>query len=133
MNSCCSLWQQIALTVGSVLLVMTMTVHSAMGQRRLIRPLLDEGAGVMKHPLARFIAPFAWHLTSGIGLVLAAILLAWAWIPEQAMPIGLGATGLVFTASGIIDAIGSRGKHIGWSPLTLIGLSAFAALALELA
>jgi len=124
--------QQAALTLASLLLVVTMCVHSMMGQRRLIRPLLDEGAGVMKYALARFIVPFAWHLTGGIGLVVAAILFAWAWEPDRARAIGLAATGIVFTASGLIDAVGSKGKHIGWAPLILIGLSAFAALALEL-
>ena len=122
--------QPILLTVASLLLVMTMCVHSVMGQRRLVRPLLDQGEGVMKHPLARFIVPFAWHLTGGIGLVVAAILFAWAWTPDQAKSIGLAATGIVFTASGLIDAVGSKGRHIGWAPLTLIGLSAFAALLL---
>jgi hypothetical protein len=122
--------QQAALTLASLLLVVTMCVHSVMGQRRLVRPLLDDRAGVMKHPLARFIVPFAWHLTSGIGLVVAVILIAWAWAPDHAQTVGLVATGIVFTASGLIDAIGSRGKHIGWAPLTLIGLSAFAALLL---
>jgi hypothetical protein len=122
--------QQAALTIAALLLAMTMCVHSVIGQRRLVRPLLDERAGVMKHPLARFIVPFAWHLTSGIGLVLAAILFAWAWAPNQARTIGLAMTGLVFTASGLVDAVGSRGKHIGWTPLTLIGLSALAALLL---
>jgi hypothetical protein len=120
--------QQAALTLASLLLVVTMCVHSVMGQRRLVRPLLNEGAGVMKNPLARFIVPFAWHLTTGIGLVLATILLAWAWAPDQARTIGLVMTGAVFTASGLIDAVGSRGKHIGWAPLTFIGLSSFAAL-----
>jgi hypothetical protein len=120
--------QQAALTVASLLLVMTMCVHSAIGQCRLIRPLLDEGAGVMRHPLARFIVPFAWHLTSFVGLIVAAILLAWAWAPDQARTIGLAVAGIVFTASGIVDAIGSKGKHVGWPPLTLIGLFAFAAL-----
>jgi hypothetical protein len=122
--------QQAALILASLLLVVTMCVHSVMGQRRLVRPLLDDRAGVMKHPLARFIVPFAWHLTSGIGLVVAVILIAWAWAPDHAQTVGLVATGIVFTASGLIDAIGSRGKHIGWAPLTLIGLSAFAALLL---
>ena len=122
--------QQAALTLASLLLVMTMCVHSVMGQRRLVRPLLDEGAGVMKHPLARFIVPFAWHLTSCIGLVVAAILFAWAWAPDQAQAVGLLSAGIVFTAGGLIDAIGSKGKHIGWAPLTLIGLSSFAALLL---
>jgi len=125
--------QQAALTLASLLLVVTMCVHSVMGQRRLVRPLLDEGAGVMKHSLARFIVPFAWHLTSGIGLVVATILFAWAWAPDQARTVGLAATGIAFTASGLIDAIGSKGKHIGWAPLTLIGLFSLAALASELA
>ena len=123
--------EQAGLTIASVLLAMTMCVHSVMGQRRLVRPLLEQGHGVMQHPIARFIVPFAWHLTSGIGLVVAAILLAWAWAPDQAQAIGLAATGIVFTASGLIDAVGSRGKHIGWPPLTLIGLSSFAALLLN--
>ena len=116
------------LTIAALLIVATMCVHSVLGQRRLIRPLLDEGAGVMRHPLARFIVPFAWHLTSFIGLIVAAILFAWAWAPDQARTIGLAMTGIVFTASGLIDAVGSKGKHIGWAPLTLIGLTALAAL-----
>ena len=122
--------QQAALTLASLLLVVTMGVHSVMGQRRLIRPLLDQRQGIMQHPLARFIMPFAWHLTSGIGLVVAAILFAWAWVPDQARTVGLAMTGIVFTASGLIDGVGSKGKHIGWAPLTLIGLGAFAALLL---
>jgi hypothetical protein len=122
--------QQVALTVAAALLVITMMVHSLMGQRRLIRPIIKQGAGVMKSPLARFILPFGWHLMSFMGLVLAAILLAWAWAPDQARTIGLAATGLVFTAGGLIDAVGSKGKHIGWAPLTLIGVSSFAALML---
>lgn len=121
--------QQILLTISSLLLVATMCVHSILGQRRLIRPLLDEGHGVMQYPLARFIVPFAWHLTSFIGLIVAAILFAWAWAPDQARTIGLAMTGIVFTASGVLDAIGSKGKHVGWTPLTLIGLFSLATLA----
>lgn len=117
-----------ALTVTAILIIMTMGVHSVLGQRRLIRPLLDEGAGVMQRPLARFIVPFAWHLTSFIGLILAAILLAWAWAPGHARSIGLGMTGAVFTIAGLVDAIGSRGRHVGWAPLTLIDVSSLAAL-----
>ena len=121
--------QQFALTFASLLIVVTMVVHSMLGQRRIVRPLLDHGSGIMQKPLARFIVPFAWHLTSFIGLIVAAILLAWAWTPGQAVTIGLAATGVVFTVSGIWDAIGSKGQHVGWPPLTLIGLSAFAAMA----
>ncbi|HYC95241.1 MAG TPA: hypothetical protein VEB39_06030 [Sphingomicrobium sp.] len=105
-----------------------MLVHSILGQRRLIRPLLAEARGVMQRPLARFVVPFAWHLTSFIGLIVAAILFAWAWAPDQARNIGLALTGVVFTGSGLIDAVGSKGQHVGWPPLTLIGLLALAAL-----
>lgn len=123
-------FEQAALTLASLLLVATMCVHSILGQKRLIRPILKQGAGVMQYPLARFILPFGWHLMSFMGLVIAAILFAWAWAPDHARPIGLAMTGVVFTASGIIDSIGSKGKHVGWAPLTLIGLLSLAALLL---
>ena len=122
---------QAALTIASLLMVATMAVHSILGQKRLIRPILKQGAGIMQRPLARFILPFGWHLMSLMGLVIAAILFAWAWAPGQAQAIGLAMTGIVFTASGIFDAFGSKGQHVGWPPLTLIGLSAFAALLLS--
>jgi hypothetical protein len=122
--------EQALLTAASLLLVATMGVHSFLGQKRLIRPIIKQGAGVMQNPLARFILPFGWHLMSFFGLIVAAMLFAWAWAPDQARTVGLAATGLVFTASGLIDAVGSKGKHIGWPPLTLIGILSFAALAL---
>ena len=120
--------EQLALTFASLLIVATMLVHSMLGQRRLIRPLLDQAEGVMQRPMARFIVPFAWHLTSFIGLIVAAVLLAFAWVPEHAPTVGIAATAIVFTVGGILDAFGSRGKHVGWAPLTLIGISAFVAL-----
>ena len=85
----------------------------------------------MQRPLARFILPFGWHLMSFMGLVIAAVLFAWAWAPDQARAIGLAMTGVVFTASGLIDAVGSKGQHVGWPPLTLIGLLALAAFFLR--
>ena len=124
-------FEQAALTIASLLLVATMAVHSILGQKRLIRPILKQGAGVMQRPLARFILPFGWHLMSFIGLIVAAILFAWAWAPDQARTIGLATTGIVFTIGGIWDAIGSKGQHVGWPPLTLIGLLSLAALLLN--
>src|SRR5688500_3035842 len=99
--------EQAVLTIASLLLVATMADHSILGQKRLSRPILKQGAGVMRNPLARFILPFGWHLMSLFGLVIAAILFAWAWAPDQARTIGLVMTGIVFIASGIWDAIGS--------------------------
>ena len=116
------------MTLAALLLAATMLIHSILGQKRLIRPLLDEKAGVMQRPLARFILPFAWHSTSAIGLILAAVLLCWAWAPGAARTIGLAATATVFVVGGVGDAIGSKGRHVGWPFLTAIGLCALAAL-----
>jgi len=124
--------EQALVSFSALTLATIMCVHSLLGQRRLVRPLLDEAKGVMANRLARFILPFAWHLTSAIGFVLAAILLAWAWVPAKAVTVGLAATAAVFTLSGIIDAVGSRGRHIGWLPLTLVGIASLMALALRL-
>lgn len=123
--------QSALLTVAAGLILTTMAVHSVLGQKRLIAPLLSDQQGVLAHPLARFLIPFAWHLTSGIGCVLAAILLAWAWAPEHAKFVGLSVTAIVFTASGVYDAIGSRAAHVGWPLLVAIGLTAAAALAIN--
>lgn len=116
------------LTAASALIVATMGVHSILGQKRLIQPILKQGAGVMRNPLSRFILPFGWHLMSLFGLIIAVILLAFAWAPDRARTIGLAMIGVVFISSGLVDAIGSRGKHVGWAPLTLIGLLALGAL-----
>lgn len=122
--------QQFLLTLCAALLALTGVVHSVKGQRRLIAPLLTENIGILSVPLARFLIPFAWHMTSAVALVLAAIILSWAWAPDMAQTIGLAATGVVFAALGLYDAVGSRGRHIGWPMLTAIGLMAFAALGL---
>ncbi len=117
------------LTLAAALILLTMAVHSLLGQKRLIQPMLDIDQGVLARPLARFLIPFAWHLTSAIGCIVAAILLAWAWAPDHARTIGLAATATVFTAAGVYDAVGSRREHIGWPLLSAIGLIAIGALA----
>ncbi len=121
----------ILLSIAATIMVATMLVHSILGQSRLIRPLLDEHAGVMQRPLARFIVPFVWHLTSLIGFILAAILLAWAWAPDYAQSVGVVATGTIFTIAGVVDAIGSRREHVGWPFLLAIGLLSLATFAIS--
>ena len=103
--------QSLLLSLTAALLAYTMLIHSVLGQRRLMRPLLNDSANVMQRPLARFIIPFAWHLTTLVGLIVTAVLLAWAWAPQHAQTIGLAGTGLVFTFVGIIDAMQSRPAH----------------------
>ncbi len=120
--------EPLLLTLAAALIIVTMAVHSLLGQKHLIQPLLDIEQGILARALARFLIPFAWHLTSAVGLVLAAVLLAWAWAPDHARTLGLAATGIVFTSAGIYDAVGSKRQHIGWPLLLTIGIVALAAL-----
>jgi hypothetical protein len=124
-------WQSDVVEVLSVtsaaLLVLTSIVHSALGERRLLKPLYQQTTGILASGLARFILRFAWHLTSLTWLVLAIILLAFQFQPAHAMSIARIATGVAFVAAGVFDAFGSRGRHIGWPLLTGIGIAALLA------
>lgn len=105
----------------------TSLVHSALGEKLLIGPLLRERAGMLASRKARGLIRFSWHLVSAVWALLALILLALAFRPAADAGIALGATGALFTAIGLYDAYASRGRHVGWPMLTAIGLLAFAA------
>jgi hypothetical protein len=124
-------WRSDMVTVffvaSAALLILTAIVHSVLGERRLLKPLYQQTSGILASSLARFILRFAWHLTSLSWLVLAIILLSFQFQPAHAMSIALIATGVAFTAAGLFDAYGSRGRHIGWPLLTGIGIAALLA------
>jgi hypothetical protein len=128
-----SIWRsavgEVFLVASAALLVLTAIVHSALGERHLLMPLMSQTNGIMASKLARFVVRFAWHLTSMSWLVLAVILLALEFQPERAFKDALVATGAAFTAAGVFDALGSRGKHIGWPLLTAIGIASLLAAA----
>lgn len=116
----------VMLIAAATLIVATMVVHSWLGERRLIGPLLANPTGVLANDLARAVLRFVWHLTSGIGLIVAVALFAAAIKPDVIIPVLILTTGIVFLAAGLIDAVTSRGRHIGWPPLTAIGVAALA-------
>ncbi|TPW00857.1 MAG: hypothetical protein FD125_2912 [bacterium] len=111
------------------LLVLTAAIHSLLGERRLITPLMRERTGVLASDQYRLLLRLTWHLGSALSLALAAVLLAAVWRPEAVLRIALTATGTVFLLAGLIDAVGTRLRHIGWPFLTAIGVIAFVALA----
>ncbi len=115
------------LHTSAALLVLTAIVHSAFGERFLLRPLFRKPHGVVASRLARFVLRFAWHLTSLSWFALAIILLALQWQPSLAMNVALLTTGIAFTVAGLFDAMGSRGRHIGWPLLCAIGITALLA------
>src|SRR3546814_6894266 len=80
-------------------MVTTAGVHSVLGYRRMIVPLLRHEAGPLADPLTRRIIRFAWHATSVLMLISAAAV-AWPGTPVSLL-IVIGAGWL---ASGLFDA-----------------------------
>jgi hypothetical protein len=116
------------LSTAAVLLVVTAFAHSALGERRLIGPLLARREGVLSSDLARFILRFAWHLTSVTWAVLAVILVQLVRDPATARLWAAAGTGVAFTGIGLFDAVATRGRHVGWPLLAGIGIAALLSL-----
>lgn len=66
-------------------------------------------------------------MTTAIGLTIAAVLVAMVVRPDAVRDVLLLATGLSLTVGGLIDAVMTRGRHIGWPFLTATGLACFGA------
>ena len=110
---------------AAALCAVTAVIHSVLGEQRLLRPLLGDGSGIMENPLARAVTRFAWHWTSLLWLLVAAVLVLTAY-ERIAVPMLVVAIGAVHLAAGLADAILTRGRHIGWPLITLIGALALA-------
>ncbi len=107
------------LWLSAAFMATTAAVHAALGERRLIQPLLAIDAGIMAVDLARKVVRFAWHATSVLMLVSAATVV-WPGTPRDLILL----IGAAWTAVGLFDAMYTRGRHIGWPILTLSGLFA---------
>jgi hypothetical protein len=116
------------LFTAAVLLVVTAVAHSALGERRLLGPLLARREGILASDLARFILRFAWHLTSLTWALLALILVQLVRGPVTARFWAAAGTGVAFTTIGLYDALATRGRHVGWPLLTAIGIAALLSL-----
>lgn len=99
-------------------------VHSWLGERRLIGPLLAVGRrqGLLEHSaFARQVLRFAWHLTTlawwGFGALL--IYLSLATLDDESRWI-LGIVATTFFVTGIAILISSRGRHLAWPAFLLI-------------
>jgi hypothetical protein len=107
------------LWLSAGLMALTALVHSWLGEKRIVGPLLAYRDGVMQRPLARVIVRYAWHVTSALMLATA---LAVAW---PGTPGGLVLSiGIVWLALGLTSLVASRGKHVGWPVLMSAGLAA---------
>jgi hypothetical protein len=110
------------------LLLLTAVVHSVLGERRLISPLLKQREGVLESELARFLLRAVWHFMSVTFAIIAVALIVPAGTANATKTALLAATALGIGGAGVFDAIGSRGRHIGWPLLVSIGVFALLAL-----
>ena len=111
----------VLLYLAAGLCVATASIHSYFGEKRLIAPVIRAGHGVMAHALARQVMRFAWHWTSALWVLVAGYLVyaAQGAVFHRPLIIGIGVAHLV---AGVLDGLLTRGKHIGWPPITLIGV-----------
>lgn len=108
------------LLMAAALCVITGLIHSVLGEQRLITPLLASDAPIMQSPLARQLTRFAWHWTTALWFMVAAVLAlsAHEQIDNHILLVAIGGLHVVM---GLADAILTRGQHIGWPLITLIG------------
>ena len=97
------------LWLSAITMTLTALVHSILGEKRLIKPLLALDNEIMRRPLARKVIRFAWHFTT-ILMILSALIVVWPSSPSSLIAI----TGALWLAIGLFDAAYTRGQHIGW-------------------
>ena len=114
---------EICVIATIILLIITALIHSIAGERLLLQPLLKaRGNRVLEHDLARMLLRYVWHLTSLVWLLIAMLLCFMTFTPERALSLSLLSTAAVFIPVGLFDLIASRGRHVGWPFLMLIGV-----------
>lgn len=107
------------LWLSAAFMVTTAGVHSVLGYRRLIVPLLWRCEGPLSDALTRRIIRFAWHATAVLMMISAAAV-AWPGTPNE-LQILIGASWL---ATGLVDAAYTKGRHIAWPALSGAGIFA---------
>jgi len=120
-----------ALLTAALLTVAVSIVHSWIGERRLIGPLLaiEPRTGVLKSAFLRQVLRHAWHITSLAWTGMAVVLAALAVAPQgEAGRIAIIGIGVTFLLHGVAILALSRGRHIAWPAFLAIGaLCLFAA------
>ncbi|PZQ23209.1 MAG: hypothetical protein DI569_04975 [Sphingopyxis macrogoltabida] len=107
------------LGLSAAFMAATAVIHAVLGERRLVRPLMAIDQGVMGVDLARRVFRLAWHALSLLMLVSAASVV-WPGTPRGLILL----IGAAWTATGLFDALYTRGRHIGWPFLTASGVLA---------
>jgi hypothetical protein len=108
----------VALLVAAALLTALVAAHSYLGERyilvRLFRrdnlPKLFGGDDFTKRTLR-----LAWHITSVLGLGLAALLVVLATPGEASRAALVRLIAATCALSGLVSFVGSKGRHLSWA------------------
>jgi hypothetical protein len=120
----------IALGLAAFLTLAIGLVHSWLGERVLIGPLLAPASrfGLLKESsAARRVLRFAWHLTTLAWWALAAVFLAIAAQPivGSARQV-LAILAVFFLVTGLVVLGSSKGRHLAWPVfLAIAGAAAY--------
>ena len=118
------------LYVAAVLSVFIGLVHSWLGERRLIGPLLAAREGVLQHKYARDVLRFAWHITTLAWWGIGAAFVAFAGVPaETGAHRALMALAGTMLITGLVILLTGRGRHWAWPVfLAIAGCAWYAAV-----
>jgi len=96
-------------------MIATALAHSVVGEIRLIAPLLARQIDLLSGYRASLVR-FAWHFTSLL-MLCSALVVGWPGTPALLVTV----TGVIWLVAGLLDAVLTRGKHIGWPLLSAAG------------
>ncbi len=109
------------LVLAALMAAAAAIVHSMLGERKIIGPLLAPERRqrfldvLEKSALTRGVVRFAWHVTSVAWLGLAAVLVALASAPPEDRAAAVaGVVAATFFVTGSITLVASRGRHLAW-------------------
>src|SRR6186713_2630818 len=105
---------------ASLACVASALMHSLLGEAWLVGPLVRTRSGAMSRPIARQVTRLAWHWTSVLWLMIAGILFS-AGLGHPVDTWLLASIGGVHLVLGLFDAVVTRGRHLGWPLLVLVG------------
>ncbi len=114
------------LIIAALLTIAVSLMHSIIGERRLITPLLNmEGLPIILGSLknTKLTLRTAWHITSLLWWGIAAQMVYLHFMPESLGTVFLWIVTMVFGISGMAALICSKGAHLSWVffiPISLI-------------
>ncbi|MFT5503150.1 MAG: hypothetical protein ACI845_000323 [Gammaproteobacteria bacterium] len=116
----------ILLYIAAFLAVGMGLVHSLLGEKYIITPLLRQDNLPVLFGSTDFTIRtirFAWHITTLAWWGLASILILMAHPPLETETVGM-VVGITFLAHFLTALIGSKGKHMSWLAFLIIGIIA---------